>query len=173
MAGDIKPKLITPVTLDVTNLQSQPTSADYTTGWTGPTMDFTSTTPKHVLIGGNLYTGTSPTAGEIRVYAFAALLVNGGTTIWPDIFTTGTEGTQSASAVIVDTEVLDSHMRLLWSTATDTSSDAPYPMPLTDLRSLFGAIPGKACLFISHNTGVNLRSTLQAMYYSEYTDQYT
>jgi hypothetical protein len=173
MAGDLKQKYGTPVTLDVTNLHSQPTSADHTTGWTGPTMDFTSTTPRHVLVGGNLYTGTSPTAGEIRVYAYAALMDVSGTPTWPVILTTGTEGTQSASAVIVDTEVLDSHLRLLWSTATDTSSDAPYPMPPTDLRAFFGCIPQKVVLFISHNTGVNLKSTLQAMYYVPIIDQYT
>jgi hypothetical protein len=173
MAGDILIKYGTPVTLSVTNLQAQPTSADWTTGWTSPTIDNTTDLARDILIGANLYTGTSPTAGEIRVYAYAALMDVSGTPTWPDILTTGTEGTQSASAVVVDTEVLDSHLRLLWSSATDTSSDGPYPMPPTSIRSAFGSVPQKFCLFVSHNTGVNLKSTLQAFYYVPIFDQYT
>jgi hypothetical protein len=173
MAGDIKLKYGTPVTLDVTNLHAQPTSADWTTGWTGPTMDFTSSLPVHVLFGGNIYLGTSPTAGELRVYAYAALMDVSGTPTWPDILSTGTEGTQSASAVIVDTEVLDSHLRLLWSSATDTTSDQCYAMPPVDLRSAFGVIPQKVVPFISHNSGVNLKTTLNALYYVPIMYQYT
>ena len=62
----------------------------------------------------------------------------------------------------------------LWSTPTDTTTDGPYPMPPVSLRSAFGGtLPPKCAIYITHSTGVNLKSTLQAVYDTPVMEQYT
>lgn len=164
MAGNILTKYGTPSALTVTGLQSLASNSTFTTGWTSGTIDNTSVLATDYLIGANLYGGTTPTAGEIRVYTYAALMDVGGTPTWPDLFSTGTEGTEGSGAIITDTENLDASLILLWSSAVDTTTDNPYPMPPRSIRAAYGSVPQKFALFIAHNTVAALKSTLQAVY---------
>jgi hypothetical protein len=172
MAGDIKVKYSSTAALTVTALQSLASSSGFTSGWSSGTIDNTSELATDRLIAANLFGGTTPTAGEIRVYAYAALSVVGGTTIWPDLFSSGTEGTEGA-VTLHDTENLDSGLVQLWSSAVDTSTDGPYPMPPRSLRQAFESVPPKCALYITHNTVAALKSTLQAVYDTPVMDQYT
>lgn len=174
MAGDLKLKYNSTNALTVTGLQSLASSSAFTSGWSGPTIDNTSDLAYDRMIGANLFAGTSPTdAREIRVYAYAALSVVGGTTIWPDLFSSGTEGTEGA-ATLHDAENLESGLVFLWSTRTDSTSDAPYPMPPVSLRAAFGGtLPPKCALYVAHNTGVALKSSGQAVYDTPVLEQYT
>lgn len=173
MAGDIKLKYGTPSAITVTNLQSLASNSTFTTGWTSGTIDNTSTLAQDYLVGANLYTGTTVTAGSIRVYAYGALQDSGGTPTWPDIFSTGTEGSEGSNAILHDTEVLDSGLILLWSSAVDTSNDGPYPMPPRSIAAAFGQVPQKFALYVAHDTVAALKSTLQAVYVVPVLNQYT
>jgi hypothetical protein len=170
--GDIKLKYGTPLDLTVTALQSLASSSAFTSGWTSETIDNTSVLATDYMVGANLYAGTTPTAGEIRVYAYACLKDVSGTPTWPDLFSSGTEGTQGA-ATLHDTENLDSGIMLLWSSAIDTSTDGPYPMPPRSIRQAFNNVPQKFALYVAHNSVAALKSTLQAIHAVPILDQYT
>lgn len=140
---------------DVTNLQSQPTSSSWTTGWAGPTIDNSANLDIDHLIAGKLTVASaSLTAGEIRVY----LVPMQDDSNWPDIFSTGTEGTQSASAVLHDTTTRDA-LPCIWSCVTDTDNSRVYTMPQISLLSRLGFMPRKYFLFVTHNTGQNLAAS--------------
>lgn len=167
MAGDIKLKYGTALTLTVTNLQSLASDANFASGWTSAAVDNTSVLAEDYLVGGTLFGGTTPTAGEVRVYAYAS--VDG--TNWPDLFSAGTEGTQGA-ATIHDTENL-SGLVLLWSSAVDTTSDAPYPTTPLSIRAFLGSVPPKFALYVAHNTVAALKSSGQVLYAQPVLSQYT
>ncbi len=159
-AGDVTTTYRTSTAVDVTNLHSQPSSADFATGWTSATIDNSSNLDLDVLVSASFTVASSAlTAGQIRVYLLPVLHNVGGSDTWPDVYTTGTEGTQSASAVVRDTEVLDSAFYWLWSTTTDTGASDVYPMPATSVQSRLGFVPRKFVLFVSHNTGQNLAAS--------------
>lgn len=157
--ADYKTKYGTALTPTVTNLNSLASSSDFTAGWTSDYIDNSSVLALDYLVSAQLVTGTTPSAGAIRVYAYAQF--PNGTD--PDIFSSGTEGSQGA-ATVRDTEQLASALVLLWSTDTDTTSDDIHTMPPRSIAAAFGAVPRKFALFISHNTGVALKSTTQAVY---------
>lgn len=158
-AGDIKAAFRTSTAVDVTNLHSQPSSADWTTGWTSAVIDNSSNLDTDVLVSAQFtVAAASLSAGQIRVYLLPLLHTSGGDT-WPDVYTTGTEGTQSASAVVRDTEILNSAFKLLWGTDTDTGASDVYPMPQTSVFERCGFVPQKFILFIAQSTGQNLAAS--------------
>lgn len=148
-AGDVTTEYGSTSSLTVSGLHSQAASATWTTGWTSAAVDNTSTKAQDCLVTGNFTVGAGPTAGEIRVYVYASY----DGTSWPDIFSSGTEGTEGANAALHDTNIRDGHMRMLWSTPTDTSASQNYPMPPCSVASLFGGLlPKKFALFVAHST---------------------
>jgi len=158
-AGDIRQQYRTSTAVDVTNLHSQPASTDFLTGWTSPTIDNSSNLDLDILVSGSFTLASSGlAAGEIRVYLLPVRDNVSGDT-WPDVYTTGTEGTQSASAVVRDTEILDSAFYLLWSTVTDTGASDVYPMPQTSVLARIGFVPRKFLLFVAQSTTQNLASS--------------
>lgn len=170
MAGDIKLKYGTALTPTVTNLQSLASNSTFTSGWTSAWIDNTSTLALDYGISAALFAGTSPSTnpGEIRVYAYAEFPDGSD----PDLFSSGTEGTEG-TCTLHDTENLDSGLILLWSTSTDTTSDASYPMPQRSIAAAFGFVPRKFALYIAHNTGVNLKSSGQVVHAEVALNQYT
>lgn len=144
------------VAIDVTNLQSHPSSAAWTTVWSGPTIDNSTTLDlDHLIAAQFVVAAAGIAAGEIRVSILTML----NDTTWPDVFSTGVEGTQSASAVIPDTEIRDCAFTQLWSAVTDATASRVYPMPQRSLVTALGFMPRKYALFVAHSTGANLAAS--------------
>ena len=133
MAGSIKLQYGTALTLTVTNLQSIASSSTFVAGWTSAWIDNTSVLALDYLVTANIAAGTTPTAGSVRVYAYAQH--SDGSTA-PDLFSAGTEGTQG-TATITDAEMLASFV-LLWSGDVDTTTNDNYTMPARSIAQAFG-----------------------------------
>jgi hypothetical protein len=131
-------------------------SGTWVAGWTSGTIDNTSELDIDKLISAQFTVESSGlTAGEIRVYVYAML----DDSTWPDVFSSGTEGTEG-TATIHDANVRDSHFRLLWATATDTTASQKYPMPATSVAAAFGGIlPPKFAVFVTHSTVAALETS--------------
>lgn len=135
-------------------------------------MNNTSTLAIDYLVSGQFQAeSASLAAGEIRVYAYAAF---NDTPTWPDLFSAGTEGTEG-TATIHDTELRDSAVVLLWSTATDTTASRVYPMPPRSIRAAFGEVPPYWALFVAQSTNTTLETTgdPNVLYYVPVLYQYT
>lgn len=145
-AGDIKVAYGSSSNLTVTNLHSLASSQTWVAGWTSGTVD--NTTDLHIdkVVSAKFTTAASNNqAGEIRVYGYAML----DDSTWPDIFSSGTEGTEGA-ATVLDTEQF-SGLVLLWGTAVDSGASEAHNMPPTSIRGAFGFIPAKFALFVTGN----------------------
>ncbi len=170
MAGDIKSKYgASPLTLTVTNLHSLASSSTFQSGWTSAWIDNTSTLAFDYLVSAAIAAGTSPTAGSVRVYAYAQH--SDGSTA-PDLFSSGTEGTEGA-ATVHDAEQLDASFVLLWSSSIDTTTNDVYTMPPRSIRQAFGEVPRKFAIYIAHDTVAALRSSVNAVYADPVLAQYT
>jgi hypothetical protein len=169
LPGDITQKYGTALTLTVTNLQSLASNSTFTSGWTSAWIDNTSTLALDYLITANIAAGTTPTAGSVRVYAYSQH--SDGSTA-PDLFSSGTEGTEGA-ATVHDTEILESGMVQLWSSSIDTTTNDNYTMPARSIAAAFGQVPRKFAIYIAHDTVATLRSTLNAVYADPILNAYT
>lgn len=170
MAGDLKIKYGgSPLTLTVTSLHSLASSSSFQSGWTSDWIDNTSTLALDYLISGAIAAGTSPTAGSVRVYAYAQH--SDGSTA-PDLFSSGTEGTEGA-ATVHDSEQLDASLVLLWSSSIDTTTNDVYTMPPRSIAQAFGSVPRKFALYVAHDTVAALRSSVNAFYADPILNQYT
>lgn len=169
MAGDINLKYGTALTPTVTALQSLASSSSFTSGWTSDWITNTSTLALDYLVTANIAAGTTPTAGQVQVYAYAQH--SDGSTA-PDLFSSGTEGTQGA-VTVTDAEILASGFVLLWVSDIDTTTNDNYTMPPRSIANAFGQVPRKWALYIAHNTVAALRSTLNAVYVDPILNAYT
>lgn len=168
MAGNILQKYGTAATLTVTSLQSLASSSSFLSGWTSAWIDNTTDLDFAKVISGNIAAGTSPTAGSVRVYLYAANPDGTG----PDIFSSGTEGTEGAASVH-DSEVLDASLVLVWSSSIDTTSDQNYPVPPRSARQAFGYQPRKFAIYVAHDTVNALKSSANAFAVDGELAQYT
>lgn len=132
--------------LTVTNLHSLAASAGLLAGWTSGTVD--NTTDKHLdkTVTAQFTTSSANRqAGQIQVWAYAMK----DDSNWPDLFSTGTEGTEGA-ATIHDDEQKNEALKLLWSTTTDTTNADIHNMPPTSVASVFnGMLPPKFAIFVT------------------------
>lgn len=156
MAGDITLKYGSSATFTQTNLDGLASSATWVSGWTSGGVDNTAELADDYLVSGQFQAESSGlAAGEIRVYAYAAF---NATPTWPDLFSSGTEGTEGA-ATLHDTNTRDSSLVLLWVTATDTTASQVYAMPPRSIKAAFGAVPPHWALFVAQSTGAALETT--------------
>ncbi len=169
MAGDLQIKYGTALTHTVTALQSLASASGFTSGWSSAWIDNTSVLALDYLATANIAAGTTPTAGSVRVYVYAQHS-NGSTA--PDLFSSGTEGTEGA-VTVTDTEQLDASFVLLWSSSIDTATNDNYTMPPRSIAGAFGHVPRKFAYYIAHDTVAALRSTLNAVYSDPILNQYT
>jgi len=160
LASDFKIKYGTALTPTVTNLQSLASSSGFASGWTSAWIDNTTTLALDYLITAAIAAGTTPTAGSVRVYAYAQH--SDGSTA-PSIFSAGTPGTEG-TATVTDVEQLDASLVLLWSSSVDTTSNDIYSMPPRSIAQAFGYVPRKFALFIAHDTVAALKSSGNAIY---------
>ena len=151
----------------MTNLHSLASSSTFLSGWTSAYIDNTTNKPLNQWVYGQIAAGTTPTAGSVRVYAYA---FDGTNT--PDLFSSGTEGTEGA-ATVHDTEQLNASLVLLWSSDVDTTTNDVYTMPPRSVLSIFGFVPKKWALYISHDTVAALRSSVNAFWVDESYQSYT
>lgn len=159
--ADIKQKYGTVETFTVTNLQSLASSSTFLSGWTSAWIDNTSNLNLNSAVFGVIASGTTPTAGSVRVYAYPAGGSDGLSA--PSIFSSGTPGTEGA-ATVTDSEMLDSFMVQLWSSSIDTTTNDNYPMSHRSIRQAFGFLPRKWALYVAHDTVAALKSSGSAFY---------
>lgn len=139
-------------TLDLTSLGS---SADFTAGRESDVIDNSTNKYVDALVSGSVVVGTTPAINTtIAVFVYAQ---HNDTPAYQDVF----DGTGSAETV-TSAGVLAGVVRLLGSMKVDsTTTDREYWLAPTAVAPLFGGIlPKRWGLFISHNTGVALKSTL-------------
>lgn len=132
--------------LTVTNLHSLASSSSRLGGWTSGTIDNTSDKHLDKLISGKFTTASANRqAGVIEVWAYAML----DDSNWPDLFSSGTEGTEG-TATIHDDEQKAEGLVLLWSTTVDTGNGDVQNMPPRSLAAAFGGVlPPKIALFVT------------------------
>jgi hypothetical protein len=159
MAGDIKAKYGTLNTFTVTNLHSLASSQGREGGWTSAGVVNTTDLSLDYIISGTFTTHASNRqAGAIDVRVYTAL---NGTPTWPDIFSTGTEGTEGA-AVFHDTEQMNGASRLLTSLEVDAGVSEIYTFPQTGIKALFGSLPTNFALFVGQNASTTTTAGLAA-----------
>lgn len=149
--ADIKTAYGTPTTLTVTGVASLATSSTLLAGYETSIIDNTTDKMLDALIDGTIFAGTSPSAGYIEINLIG---VRGDDT-WPDVF----DGTASAET-ITSANVKAGICKQVISMFTDTTSDQGYPFGPFAVASFFGdKMPKKVVAFVTHSTGVNLKSS--------------
>lgn len=140
------------ITLDLTSLAS---SADWTAGRESDVIDNSTNKYVDALVSGSVVVGTTPVINTtIAVFAYAQ---HDDTPTYQDVF----DGTGSAETV-TSAGVLAGVTKLLGTLKVDsTTTDREYWLAPTSVAQVFGGIlPKRWGLFVSHNTGVALKSTL-------------
>lgn len=175
MAGDIKQKYGTDLTSfgALTALHSLASSTTNVAGWTTDGQDNATNAFLDVLISAKFTTSASATtAGKsIKVYAYAA---HDAAPTWPDLFSSGTEGTVG-TATVHDEEQRDAGMRFMWAGVVDAGgSNEVFTMPPTSLASMFGGfVPSDWALWVVQDTGQALHTSGNAIYGQPVFAQYT
>lgn len=160
--ADIKIEYASSAAFTIT-LTSLATSATFITGREGTAVSNTTNKYLDYLIGGKITTdGSSPTAGEIRIYGYGRV----ADSVYPD----GLDGTDDANGNSrTSAEILNAALPLLSSTATDTTAGRVYWFQPVSLAAAFGnLVPKDFGLYVAHNTVANLNSTgsNHALYYT-------
>jgi hypothetical protein len=112
------------------------------------------TTDKNLdyLISGKITTGTSPTAARsIQIWAVASF----DGTSWPDVF----DGTDSDETISLANVKNSSVCRLVDELSTTATNNEDYYFAGVSIARLFGSVPPKFVLFVTHNTGAALNAT--------------
>lgn len=172
MAGDIKLKYGTPAALTQTNLDGLASSSTWVAGWTSSAINNTSVLAQDYLISGQFkMVSGPPTAGVILVLAYAAF---DATPTWPDLFSSGTEGTEGA-ATITDTEMRDAGFVRLAAITTDAGGGDVYAFAPVSIRDAFGQVPPYFAIFVAHSCVTALETTgdPNQIYYTPILSQYT
>lgn len=163
MAGDILINYGTAVAMTVTNLHSLASSQTWVGGWTSAGVDNGTNEYEDYLISAQFTTHASNRqAGQLYVYAYG----NYGDTAFsagnPDLFATGTEGTEGA-ATFTASQQRDAGLRLLWGMASTNTASQIYVMPPTSLAAAFGGwVPDQWALWVTHNLTTTTTAGLAA-----------
>lgn len=175
MAGDIKSKYGSSSSFTVTSLQSLSTSSDWTAGWTSAAVDSAGDgNPIDYQISCTFTSASANRqAGNIRIYAYAAL---NDTPTWPDIFSSGTEGSEGAATAHGEA-ARNAGMRLVDDPLTNATNAAVFTFTSFLSFAFQGAIvPQDWALFIAHNitsSGAGFASSGNAVYRTPVFMQYT
>ena len=154
--ADVKVAYRASSALTVTSLNGLASSSTWTSGWSSGTIDNTTDLDLDKLVSAQFNVESSGvSAGEIRVYVYTML----DDSTWPDLFSSGTEGTQGA-VTLHDAYVRDYMLIPLWSSLNDTTASQFYSMPMTSVAELFGHhMPPKCALYVAQSTGTTLETT--------------
>jgi hypothetical protein len=144
--------------LTVTNLHSLAASTSLLSGWTSGTIDNTSTKYTDIVVSAQFTKASSNMqAGVIQVWGYAML----DDSTWPDVFSSGTEGTQGTATIHDDEQKAEAFV-LLWSTVTDTGTSEVHNMRPVSLRAAFGFVPAKCAIFITGSAATSTNAQLAA-----------
>ena len=134
--------------LTVTNLHSLAASSGLLAGWTSGTIDNTSDKHEDKQVTAKFITAAANNqVGSIQVWVYTML----DDSNWPDVFSSGTEGSEGA-ATIHDDEQKAEAFKLLWSGTTDAGASEPHNMPWSSIAALFGGVmPSKCAIFVTGN----------------------
>lgn len=152
----------------VTNLQGLASSSTFQSGWTSAWIDQATALALNSIVTGSIVSGTTPTAGSVRVYAYAEFPDGAD----PDLFSSGTEGVEGA-VTIHDSEQLAASFVLLWSSDVDTTTDQHHPIPPRSIRQAFGFMPRKWAIYVAHDTVAALKTSLNVIHVDHEIAQYT
>ena len=138
----------TAITITIAGLA---TSSTRLVGRNGTAVDISgiATIPIDILIGGQIMTGTGPTAGIIEVWATGS---EDGTN-----YAGGIATTDAGQTVTAETKAL---LRLVASISTNTTANQAYIFAPVSLAAVFGGqIPRKMNFFVTHSTVAALNAT--------------
>lgn len=158
MATILKPSYGASAALTVTNLQSLATNSTWTTGWSSAVQDNTSNLSIDEQISGVFATGTSPTVSTIiEIWAWGIL---DDVPTYPDTIT----GSEAGAIALTSANVkLAGAFARLGSITVDNTTNRVYPFSFSLAQNGFGYVPKKWGLWVSHNTGVALKSSGNAI----------
>jgi len=138
----------TPVSLTMTGIEDVDSSSTLVGGWTSNAIDNTGTPKDDYLISGQFtMESANRQAGYIYVYAYAAFT---STPVWPDLFSSGTEGSVGA-ATVHDTEQRDAGMVLLASIEVDNGASEVYTFPPVSIKAAFDEVPPQFAIWVTSN----------------------
>ena len=175
MAGDLKLKYGTDAAFTMTGIEDVDSSSTWVGGWTTASVDNTSELAVDYLVSGQFTTeSSSRQAGYIYVYAYGAFV---DTPTWPDLFSSGTEGTVGA-ATVHSVEARDSGMRLVAAIYVNNTASAVFTFPPTSIAALFGgSVPNRWALWVTSNAATTTAdwcvSSGTTLYYAPVLAQYT
>jgi hypothetical protein len=155
--------------MTMTGIEDIDASASLIAGWTSNSVNNTTDLRVDFFVSGQFtLESASQQAGEIRVYVYAAFTE---TPVWPDIFSSGTEGTVGAAA-ITDSEERDSCMALAQTLFSDGTASAvlalkpfsvcdvlglPFPPPYWAIWVTGNTATTTADLFVSSGTALYIQ----------------
>jgi hypothetical protein len=148
-AGDIKLVYRGASLLVVTSLHSLAASTTRLGGWTSAVIDNTidRDIDKQIIASFVSHASNRSSTGSLELWAYG--MIDDST--WPDIFSSGTEGTEGA-ATVHDAYRKSCALRLLWSVSPDATASAVYVTPPLSVASAFdGLLPPKFALFVTGN----------------------
>jgi hypothetical protein len=141
--GDVRTVYQASANQTVTGLGSLASDTSFLAGWEGEVIDLSSTGYTDARVTLKLTAGSSPTAGEIRLY-FVGMLDD---STWPDVF----DGTASAETV-TSIDIRDAICKWGGSTRTNTTSSRVYYIDVPSLAEVFKYnVPAKCVPFVTHS----------------------
>lgn len=133
------------------SLNSLASSSTFVAGRSGLLVDNSANKYDDYLLTGFFKAGTSPTAGEIRVYVIGML----DDSTWPDVFA-GTDAAKTVTSAVI----LDTVGALAARMVTETTTGRVSPFRPLSVAALFGGVvPRKFQPFVSHSMVAALDSS--------------
>lgn len=106
------------------------------------------------LVSGTIMAGTSPTGGQIEIWAYSSYRTAAGVPTYPDVL----DGTDSNEA-LTSANVKYGMLRLVASISVDAVSNRAYYFAPVSLAQLFGIMPKFWGLFVVQSSGAALNAT--------------
>lgn len=132
-------------------LGSLASSSTFVAGRESNAIDNSSNKYDDYLLAGYIKAGSSPTAGESRIYVVGMQ----DDSVWPDVF----DGADSAETV-TSADILDSICKLGARFTNDTTTGRVYPFGPFSVAALFGGVmPRKFVVYIAHSMVAVLDAT--------------
>jgi hypothetical protein len=151
--GDITAKWVAAQQFTLT-LASLATDANLLVGRESTVIDLsTLDNVEDAYLSGKITTGTTPTAGVIEVWAFIPIddTPNYGG---------GIAGTGDAGATLAALTVKFTYLKQVATLVNSTSSNVVMPfVGINSLKQMFGCVPKKIGIFVTHSTVAALNST--------------
>ena len=135
----------------MTGIEDVDSSTTWIGGWSSASVSNSSDKAMDYLISGQFtLESANRTTGTSYIYVYAYAVLDDAPT-WPDIFSSGTEGSVGA-ATVHSVEARDSGMRLLAAIVCNNTASAVFTFPPTSLAALFGGVvPHTWALWVTSN----------------------